>query len=71
VRPAFAEEYDYRDAAVFWHVCGLRELREPIPFARFRDLDGAKLFGGFAPQWISRGVLATERAGKQSLLRAA
>ena len=57
VRPAFAESYDYRDAALFWHLRGLAPLPAPIPFDQFRDVDGAKLFGGFAPQWLSRGVL--------------
>lgn len=63
VRPPFAELYDYKDAAVFWHVRNLRALDEPIAFDRFRDFDGAKLFGGFAPQWVSRGVL-TNRCRK-------
>lgn len=76
MRPPFAEAYDYHDAAMFWHVEGLRPLAEPIPFARFRDVDGAKLFGGFAPQWVSCGVLVNQRGKarplhEKRLLRAA
>ena len=71
-RPPFAESYDYRDAALFWHVQGLRPLDEPISFERFRDFDGAKLFGGYAPQWISRAVLRDDDvAAEPRLLRAA
>ncbi len=72
VRPPFAESYDYRDAAVFWHVLDLAPLDEPIPFSSFRDFDGAKLFGGYAPQWVSRGVLTQTPARETvQLLRAA
>ena len=72
VRPPFAESYDYRDAAMFWHVLGLRPLDAPIPFDRFRGADGAKLFGSYAPQWIASGFLRTEIAPSEpSLLRAA
>ena len=72
VRPPFAEIYDYKDASVFLHVLGLRQLTEAIPFDRFRDADGAKLFGRFAPSWIARGRLAkaSEPVGVP-LLRAA
>ena len=70
VRPPFAESYDYRDAAMFWHVLGLRPLDAPIPFDRFRDVDGAKLFGNGAPRWIASGFLHAETA-PASLPRAA
>lgn len=74
VRPPFAETYDYKDAAVFFHVLGLAPLADALPFDRLRDADGAKLFGGFAPSWIARAVLADEAATaapKTPVLRAA
>ena len=70
MRPPFAESYDYRDAAMFWHVLGLRPLEAPITLDRFRDVDGAKLFGKCAPQWIASGYLRAETA-PSSLARAA
>ena len=73
VRPPFAETYDYKDAAMFWHVHGLQPLAQPIPFERFRDSDGAALFGGFAPAWISAGLLDVQEARQErpALLQAA
>ena len=71
MRPPFAETYDYRDAAAFWHVLGLAPLNEAIPFACFRDFDGAKLFGGYAPQWISRGVLTEASLHEKPRMRRA
>lgn len=74
MRPPFAELYDYKDATVFFHVLGLKPVVEAIPFNRFRDGDGATLFGRSAPSWIARGVLTEEKAPsapKMPTLRAA
>jgi hypothetical protein len=49
-RPPLAET---DDTAVthFWEVRNLHRLQHPIPFSRFENADGRKVFGGSAPEW--------------------